>query len=188
MLSLFHFEVRYCILASDTNFKSYQGNTFLLLDHKEFLTDDKCLYIFVLIRPFRTSSVLLWKGYSTFQSDALFCGEYWDLNSWPHVVRQVLYHLSRPPSAFCFCLVCFSDRISCFCPRLALDYNPTSTSQVAEIIGVSRHIWQFSALLNWTLAFLLGPSASPEKEPLFCPTIQDMETLCFGSDMPSTIW
>jgi hypothetical protein len=59
MLSLFHFEVRYCILASDTNFKSYQGNTFLLLDHKEFLTDDKCLYIFVLIRPFRTSSVLL---------------------------------------------------------------------------------------------------------------------------------
>jgi hypothetical protein len=50
---------------------------------------------------------------------------------------QVLYLLNHSPSLFA--LLCFPDRVPCFCPL----YPPVPASQVAEITSVYHHTQPF---------------------------------------------
>jgi hypothetical protein len=68
------------------------------------------------------------------------------------LVGQVVYHLSHVPSPFCF--IYFQVEFCTFCPGLALDQEPpTSTSQVAGIIGVIHHT---QLILEKVLTFCPG--------------------------------
>jgi hypothetical protein len=81
-----------------------------------------------------------------------------DLNSGPCACYAAwLYYLSHSISSFCFSY--FSDRVSCFLPRLTLDLDPpTYASGAAVIIGVYHHAqlvcWKegvsLTFFLDWT--------------------------------------
>jgi hypothetical protein len=91
---------------------------------------------------------------------APFFGDNRGLNSGPHAMHSTIWDI--PPVHFCFNN--FSDKVLCFCLRLALNHKPNqllliSTSGVAGITDVSHCAWAIQCeLFLYLLVCILTPN------------------------------